>query len=184
MRAYTMGFLCLVIGGACGPGERNQANCTSICSSFGHQQCHEDGSFDPPVACGPDEICDPRYGCVVCAAEQLYCDGPNDNDVYQCNTDGTGGTLVERCPANQVCSNGACKSPCEAALDKPSNVGCDFWAVDLDNESANLGPVSNDAAAQQLAIIVANNNDYPITVTVTKNGARVGQPIAEQVVLT
>lgn len=186
MRAPTIASPCLVlvlvVAGACGPGKR-EARCTSICTSFGYQQCHEDGTFEPPVACGPDEICDPRYGCVVCAPDQLYCGGPTANDVHRCNGEGTGGTLVEMCGAEQVCSNGACKTPCEAALDRPSNVGCDFWAADLDNESANLGPVANDAAAQQFAIIVANNNDYPITVTVTRNAARVGEPLDEQVVL-
>lgn len=166
---------------ACGPSPRHDANCTSVCSSFGHQQCHEDGSFDPPVACGPDEICDPAHGCVVCVPDELYCGGTTDSDVYRCNADGTGGTLVESCPADQVCSNGACKTPCEAALDHPSNVGCDFWAADLDNEPPNI---AGDAAAQQLAIIVANNNEYPINVTVTKNAGRVGGPIDEQVVTT
>ncbi len=187
MRAPTIASLCAaavaVAAAACGPGKRDEASCTSICSSLGFQQCHEDGSFDPAVACEAGEICDPRHGCVVCVPDQLYCD-EESGDVHRCNGEGTGGVLVEACAADRVCSNGECKTPCEAALDKPSNVGCDFWAADLDNESANLGGVSNDAAAQQFAIIVANNNDYAITVEVSRNTARVGEPIAEQVVLS
>lgn len=175
--------LAAALTAGCGPGKRSGADCTSICTAFGFQQCHEDGSFDPAVACGAGEICDPTHGCVVCVPGELYCDGPSDNDVHRCNSAGTGGTLVEACAADLVCSDGACKTPCEAALDRPSNVGCDFWAVDLDNESSNLGGVANDAAAQPFAIVVANNNDFPITVTVTRNAARVGQPIDEQVVL-
>jgi len=168
---------------SCGPANRdNGDNCTSICSALGYQKCHEDGSFDPPVACGPDEVCDPERGCVVCVPDSLYCYGPTANDVYRCNGEGTGGEFVEACGADEVCSNGACKTPCEAALDHPSNVGCDFWAADLDNEASNIA--SANAAAQPFAIVVANNNDYPITVTVTKNGARVGQPVQEQVVTT
>ena len=73
-----------------------------------------------------------------------------------------------------------CKGPCEAALDTPSNVGCDFWAADLDNEA----PAGNAAAAAQFAVVAANNNDYPVTVTVTKNAARVGDPVSEQPVMT
>lgn len=176
--------LLLLAAAACGPGRRNEATCTGICTSFGFQQCHDDGTFDPPVACGPDEICDPIHGCVVCPADQLYCGGPAENDIYRCNGEGTGGTFVEACPTDQVCSNGACKTPCEAALDKPSNVGCDFWAADLDNESSNIGGISSDAAAQQFSIIVANNNTYPITVTVRKNAARVGQPLDERAVVS
>jgi len=167
----------------CGPGPRdNNPNCTSLCTALGFQQCNEDGSFEPPVACGDGEVCDPTIGCVACVPDSLYCHGPTANDVYRCNADGTGGELVEMCGPDETCSNGACKTPCEAALDHPSNVGCDFWAVDLDNEASNLA--SGNAAAQQFAVVVANNNEYPVTVTVTKNAARVGQPISEQVVTT
>ncbi len=168
---------------SCGPAARDSnPNCTSVCSALGFQQCREDGSFEPPVACGPDEVCDPERGCVVCVPDSLYCYGPTANDVFRCNSEGTDGTLVESCGADDVCSNGDCKTPCEAALDRPSNVGCDFWAVDLDNEASNLS--SANAAAQQMAIVVANNNEYPVTVTVTKNAARIGQPVNEQVVST
>jgi hypothetical protein len=88
------------------------------------------------------------------------------------------------CPAGEVCSMGQCKTPCEAALDQPSNVGCDFWAADLDNESFDLAGIGNDAAAQQFAVVVANDQDYAVTVTVTRNAARVGDPIAEDTVAT
>jgi len=77
------------------------------------------------------------------------------------------------------------KTPCEAALDHPSNVGCDFWAADLDNEAFSLaGGIGNNAAAQQFAIVAANDNDDAVTITVTKNAARVGDPVVEQVVAT
>jgi len=137
------------------------------------------------VACGPngrnngdDTTGD---GGSVCPANGTYCVG---NDVYQCNSTGTDGTLSMSCPADMACSNGACKTPCQAAEDHPSNVGCDFWAVDLDNEAFNLLGASNDAAAQQFSVVSANDNDYAVTVTVTKNAAKVGQALAEtQVVM-
>src|SRR4051812_34084885 len=115
------------------------------------------------AACGPGERPNGNGdgGPSACTANSEYCDG---NDVYQCNADGTGGTLVMACPA--ACSNGACKTPCEAAADTPSNVGCDFWAVDLDNESFNMVGASNDAAAQQFSVVAANDNDYAVSVTV------------------
>jgi len=127
-------------------------------------------------------MCDPNAGCVVCPPEGLYCFGPTSNEVWRCNKDGTGGTKVETCDADSVCSGGECKTPCEAAADNPSNLGCDFWAADLDNEAFNLNGISNDAAAQQFAVVAANNNEYPVVVTVTKNVARVGDPLNEQAV--
>lgn len=179
-RALWWCFLAIAV--ACGPGPRNQDDgCVGLCTSFGYQACNGDGSYAEPVACGDNEVCDPNAGCVVCVPDALYCDG---DSVHRCNADGTGGTLVETCGADEACSNGACKTPCEAAEDNPSNVGCDFWSVDLDNEAFNMNGVSNDSAAQQYAIVVANNNDYPVNVVVTKNAARVGEPVNEQVVVT
>jgi hypothetical protein len=166
---------------ACGPDGRNGDGCPGICSALGYQACN-DGAYSEPVSCGPDQTCDPNAGCVVCPPEGLYCGGPSNNDVFRCNKDGTAGTQVSSCPADSVCSQGDCKTPCEAALDNASNVGCDFWAADLDNEAFNLNGISNDAAAQQFAIVAANDNDYPVTVTVTKNASRVGDPLNEQAV--
>jgi hypothetical protein len=171
----------LLILAACGPDGRNNGGCPGICSALGYQSCNN-GVYSDPVACGPDQTCDPESGCVVCPPGGLYCAGPTDNDVYKCNKDGTGGSIVTSCAADSVCSDGQCKTPCEAAMDNASNVGCDFWAADLDNEAFNLNGVSNDAAAAQFAVVAANDNDYPVSVTVTKDAARVGDPLNEQAV--
>ena len=156
-------------------------NCPGLCTALGFQECN-DGAYSPPVSCGPDQTCDPTYGCIVCAPDSLYCGGPTDTTVLRCNHQGTEGTPVMDCPTDSVCSMGTCKTPCDAALDQPSNVGCDFWAVDLDNEAFNLNGASNNAASQQFAVVVANDNDYPVTVTVTIDASRVGAALNEQAV--
>lgn len=69
---------------------------------------------------------------------------------------------------------------CQQAMQNPSNLGCDFWAVDLDNEATSI----SNAAKEQFAIVAANNNDTPVDVTVTMNLARVGEPPNEHVVTT
>lgn len=183
--AVSLGLLFVAsLPTSCGPGPRNQGEgCTSVCTALGFQQCNEDGTFDPPVACGPDEVCDPANGCVVCVPNSYYCGGPTANDVYVCNDQGTGGDFDHACPEDSVCSNGECKTPCEAAEDSPSNLGCDFWAADLDNEAFNIVGASNDAASQQFAVVIANNNEFPVMVTVTKNAGRVGQPVNQQAVV-
>src|SRR5689334_3892575 len=100
MRARkTTAVAIALLFGACGPGpRRNGDNCTSQCSALGFAQCHDDGSFDPPVACAPGEVCDPEHGCVVCVPDNLYCGGPTGNDVLLCNSDGTDGTFQMSCP--------------------------------------------------------------------------------------
>lgn len=177
-------FVLALLVAACGPDNRNTGpDCLSACSALGFAQCREDGTYEMPVQCRPEEVCDPEHGCVTCVPDEQYCGGATANDVYRCNSTGTDGTFVESCPADNVCSGGQCKTPCEAAEDNPSNVGCEFWAADLDNEVSNALGFTNDAAAAQYALVVANNNDYPVMVAVSTNMANIGQPVNEQVVL-
>ncbi|MFT3692535.1 MAG: IgGFc-binding protein [Kofleriaceae bacterium] len=75
---------------------------------------------------------------------------------------------------------GAPSTLCQQAMQNPSNLGCEFWAVDLDNEATSI----SNAAKEQFAIVAANNNDGPVTVTVTQNLARVGAPVSEDIVMT
>jgi hypothetical protein len=178
---HVLVALLLLSAAACGPDSRHGGNCPGLCSEVGYQECN-DGQYGEPQACEPDQVCDPSLGCVACPPGGMYCAGMDDNEVWRCNEDGTGGMHVETCAEDSMCSNGECKTPCEIAADNPSNLGCDFWAVDLDNEVSPLGPIENDAAGEQFGIVVANNNDYSVVVTVTKNDARVGEPLNEQAV--
>jgi hypothetical protein len=77
-------------------------------------------------------VCAPTLGCATCAPGSKYCIG---NEVHECGPDGQPtGPVVETCDVNAglTCSDGACKTACQIAEDQPSNVGCEFWAVDLD----------------------------------------------------
>lgn len=98
--------------------------------------------------------------------------------------DGGGDPVVcdPACDPNETCVNGFCLTACENAERNPSTVGCNFYAVDLDNSVDNFMGIMSDAAAQQYAIAVANVNDYPVMVRVYKNTAPFGQPIAEELV--
>ncbi len=59
-----------------------------------------------------------------------------------------------------------------------TNVGCIFWAVDLDNAEN----VVDDAAGAQFAVAVANVSDEVATVVVRINTAAVGRPSTQQLV--
>ena len=40
---------------------------------------------------------------------------------------------VRECDADSPCMNGVCESACNTTGKVPSNVGCEYWSVDLDN---------------------------------------------------
>jgi IgGFc binding protein len=71
-----------------------------------------------------------------------------------------------------ACRSGVCVQLCDQAAMEQSNVGCEYWGVDLDN--ADISPSLN-AAAQQYAIVVSNvQPDLVAHVTVTQDDSLPG----------
>ncbi len=93
----------------------------------------------------------PPLGCVLCRPCELGC---AEGNVARCLPDGSGWEVIEYCrtEAGEACENGRCVNGCEAAVAHRSNVGCEYWAVDLDN--AYDSGIS--AAGQQFAVVVSN----------------------------
>jgi IgGFc binding protein len=84
--------------------------------------------------------CDASLGCVECTPGVDYCDG---DDVHSCNADGTEGPVTTTCTGTQVCVAGGCTDPCADAADNRSYLGCEYYAVDLDNAIEVLGPADS-----------------------------------------
>ncbi len=117
-------------------------------------------------------ICSTSIGaCAKCEPEQRTCSGQT---VMQC--DGTGNVEApsETCDPTkeQVCREGACVDLCSLASMRRSNVGCEYFAVDLDN--AKIDDTLN-AAAQQFAVVVSNpQSDVTTTVTIEQDDSEPG----------
>lgn len=110
------------------------------------------------------DVCEPGLGCVSCRPGHTFCRG---NDVRQCGPDGEASTVVSTCdPAEgETCDpvSGVCISLCARAAADRSNIGCDYWAVDLDNAENSV----DWAAAAQFAVVVANlSNTYQSEVVI------------------
>lgn len=88
----------------------------------------------------------------VCIAGVRSCQG---DSVVQCNTEGTATEVQETCEFG--CSGGTCVDPC--AGDEKTYVGCDFYALDLDNYA--------DADPQQYAVTLSNAGTRAVSATVT-----------------
>jgi hypothetical protein len=116
-------------------------------------------------------VCAPTLGCAPCAPGQTVCIG---NEVHACTEQGQpDGPLVETCDvgAGLSCSEGECKTACETAEAQSSNVGCEFWAVDLDQQDA-----FNDPASAPWGVALSNAGSAVANVTVEINEAPVGEP--------
>jgi len=121
---------------------------------------------------------DPPVGCAPCIPDSLGCRG---QDVILCDDDAMGWTVVDWCnPARgEACHDGRCVSGCEHAAYWRSNVGCIYYAVDLDNAALNH---AENASAQQFAVAVSNPSELTAHVTVEINTAEPGSiPTPEEV---
>ena len=139
------------------------------CFGDSYTPCNPDGTAGTPVVC-PD-ACSPGVGCTLCLAGANTCVG---NEVHACGADGTVGELVTTCDvaSGQTCLDGECKSGCAVAADKPSNVGCEFWAVDLDQQDG-----FSDPASMPWGVVLSNAGDAAANITIERNDGPPGGPI-------
>lgn len=113
--------------------------------------------------------------CATCEPETTFCSG---QEVRRCSLDGALSTLETTCDvaSGRACRSGACPQLCAVAADEKSNVGCEYWGVDLDNAMIDE---SHNAAAQQFAIVVSNPQpDVAATVSVYQDDGAPGDPSA------
>lgn len=117
-------------------------------------------------------ICSSTLGaCATCEPDQTTCSGQT---VMQCDATGAVVTPGQTCDpqARQVCRDGGCVSLCSLASLRRSNVGCEYFAVDLDN--AKIDDTLN-AAAQQFAVVVSNPQpDVSTDVTIEQDDTEPG----------
>lgn len=127
--------------------------------------CGDDGgSRASETMC--DSACDPDLRCVLCRPGTRMCQGTTS---MVCATDGQSWVTGRDCSEwGSTCGgSGYCTDACAEAESTKSNVGCEYWPVPL----ANTGEL--DRTVFDFRVVVANPNDAPANVRVTRNGADV-----------
>ena len=131
--------------------------------------CNEAGTAWDAIGC--DDGCVEGGGTATCGDSQCtegdrQCLGKRI--VQACDAAGVW-TDKERCtPERDECFNGECTPLCVLSEKTKTNVGCDYWAVDLDNAFVPGGERGFlDAAAAPFAVVVSNpHQEFTATVTV------------------
>lgn len=120
----------------------------------------DDSGAPPSVVDGGGELTSCKGG-KMCVA----------NAIHECGAGGQPGAKLGECNGKtEVCIAGECAKGCAAADVLTSNVGCEFWAVDLDQENDG----SNNAAAAPWGLVLSNAGDAPAEVFVEQNDAAPG----------
>lgn len=146
------------------------------CSSELLERCDE--AADGPVWKRIDNctkkglVCAAALGeCATCVPGSKSCDGAT---TLECAEDGSEWEETGECDEStgHACRNGGCEQLCAVAVRERSNVGCEYWAADLDN--ADVGDARN-AAAQQYAVVVSNAQpDVTAVVTIEQDDSLPG----------
>jgi hypothetical protein len=125
-------------------------------------------------------VCTVSLGaCTTCVPGARSCQGQT---TYLCSADGSTLTEQETCDESlgDACRSGFCSNLCREASRQRSNVGCEYWPVDLDN--ADVDDTLN-AAAQQYAVVVSNAQpDVTADVTIEQDDSQPGDTNMPQVI--
>jgi hypothetical protein len=97
--------------------------------------------------------------CATCNPGKVLC---SDQQVSRCDDTGNEYIFEELCDPTlgEACRADGCVHLCNAAAEERSNVGCEYWAVDLDN--ARVDSTLN-AASQQFAVVISNAQPDVVT---------------------
>ena len=143
------------------------------CASEGAQRiCNSTGDNVETLTCPPGApYCIPDGGCsaspCVPGVTRTCLDAVT---VGVCGNDGAGFVALETCTDGLCVEPGVC-----AALDacgdnekRPSNLGCEYWAVDLpqDRGQSQGGNQRGGAEAEDWAVIVSNPGSVPAQITI------------------
>ena len=137
---------------------------TSVCYEKQKLACSEHFQEYTLEPCPDDTDCVNGF-CVVCYPGTLSCDGPLLSEIWQCKSDGSGVAFDSACPVGTQCFAGVCLDPCSTDFKTGTSVGCDYYAVDLEN--AATGGYGVLAADAPFAIVASNpSTELPLQVSI------------------
>jgi hypothetical protein len=148
------------VDGACIPWICDPLESKLVCiDDNSYERCNASGSAWEIVECGAGSDC--KQGiCIqlLCVPDTTICKGFNATQI--CNADGSKWVDGEDCIQGGACWDGECLSPCEVNIKDGSYLGCEYWALDLDN--------TEGSESQVVGVVVSvPANTSPTTVQIT-----------------
>ncbi len=147
----------------CVPGEL-------ACKNNIAMQCKQDASGWNETPCFDKKCVDGK--CLTCVPGARKCKG---EIVMQCNADGTGYVQYEDCKSSEtgkICHIGQCINMCKANAKFTTNLGCEYWPVDLEQPPKEAND-NMDPENSPFAVVVGNTSkSVTAKITVYKAGQK------------
>lgn len=165
----------------CEPGEvvacrEENTPAIDVCSDDGTEVVVGSCPNEPPSVCRGDQCVE-----VACLPEQRRC--VDEKSPQECNDDGSAWVDLDPCGGASRCEAGNCLDRCQLAELTNSYIGCEYWAVELDNVLLNETGVLSDDERPPYAIVLANTSTtYDAQVTVWADDGVVAEADAERLV--
>ncbi len=168
----------IVTGSVCSSGETD--GCATARDIY---KCAPDGESFEVVPCrgseGDISVC-LAGACTECVPGARKC--TEDETVVVCEEDGMGWALVQDCDGpntGRICVQGNCVLLCEEAGKLLNYMGCEYWAVDLDNAFVECGSHPSgycDAQGAPYAVVVSNPHpSWSANVKIQRFNAELGE---------
>jgi hypothetical protein len=173
-------------GQACNAGFCERVICTPgptgrCAANNSFERCNDAGTAIDFVRCPEGTVCN-GSGCAgpVCTVGARRCQEGSATIVEECSETGGFWRPLEDCGGEitgKVCLAGGCEFLCRIVQQVKSSLGCEYWAVDLDNAFVPDGRGGFlDAAGAQFAVIISNPHaEFAATVVVQSSEG----PVAE-----
>lgn len=172
----------LCFGGKCG---------AVVCTPNQIEACRKNGKYYGCNSAGTgmgDFDCDYGLTCIDNTCQARLCEQnsgqcKDEETIYLCNEAGTAYDVEKNCNdilPKSVCDGGKCVPICEQTRKEASYIGCEYWAVDLDNA---IDAGTYDAAGQPFAVVLSNTHpSFSAAVQIfTKENNRVVESLAFEI---
>jgi len=137
------------------------------CDGLGYQWvCSQDGTYEARLPCPDGTQCaDGMCRAVACTPNVGQC--LSSSTFHTCLPDGSGWGEVQACAVGQTCAGDRCLSLCEADIKQNTNVGCQYWAVDLDNDKTHNPAYPNQPTPEMFphSVVISNPGTSDVSMT-------------------
>ncbi len=145
----------------CTPGQ--STDCDGPASQW---KCNEAGTAFVSYKCMDGMMCvQGECKFLECAPKTGQC--VTSSSYKTCLDDGSGYGPTMNCAIGKTCVGGKCMSLCEADIKQNTNVGCQYWSVDLDNDPTHHPLLPNQPTPEMFphSVVISNPGDSDAVMT-------------------